>query len=65
MTTPGSHNDTYASSCHRLFFSNFAKGLSPESCPENDGHNVDNSDAITLAVPVIIRYYQRDRDEIF
>ena len=26
MTTPGSHNDTYASTCHRMFFANFVKG---------------------------------------
>ena len=25
MTTPGSHNDTYAESFHRDFFSNYAK----------------------------------------
>ena len=23
MTTPGSHNDTYASTCHRMFFANY------------------------------------------
>lgn len=26
MTTPGSHNDTYASTCHRMFFANYVKG---------------------------------------
>ena len=26
MTTPGSHNDAYASSYHRLFFQNRARG---------------------------------------
>jgi len=24
MTTPGTHNDTYANSAHRLFFTNWA-----------------------------------------
>ena len=30
MTTPGSHNDTYASTCHRMFFANFVKGVDCE-----------------------------------
>ena len=29
MTTPGSHNDTYASTCHRMFFANLVKGNIP------------------------------------
>ena len=28
MTTPGSHNDTYASTCHRMFFANAVRGVS-------------------------------------
>ena len=40
MTTPGTHNDTYVSTCHRMFFSNLTfKKLHPEKCPDNDGHN--------------------------
>ena len=27
MTTPGSHNDTYASTCHRMFFANVMRGI--------------------------------------
>ena len=40
MMKPGSHNDTYASTCHRMFFANlvFRKRL-PEDCPDNDHHN--------------------------
>ncbi len=30
MTTPDSHNDIYAGTCHRMFFSNFAKGIAPK-----------------------------------
>lgn len=42
MTTPGSHNDTYASTCHRMFFANLVhRKLPPEQCPDNDFHNVD------------------------
>lgn len=42
MTTPNSHNDTYASTCHRMFFANMIyRQLPPEKCPDNDHHNVD------------------------
>jgi ADP-ribosyl-[dinitrogen reductase] hydrolase len=41
MTTPGSHNDTYASTCHRMFFANLIlHKLPPKDCPDNDKHNV-------------------------
>jgi ADP-ribosyl-[dinitrogen reductase] hydrolase len=56
MTTPGSHNDTYASTCHRMFFSNLVSGVVPAKCADNDGHNVDAIDALTLAIPVIVRF---------
>jgi ADP-ribosyl-[dinitrogen reductase] hydrolase len=32
MTTPGSHNDTYAESFHRIFFANYAAGRPPSDC---------------------------------
>ena len=32
MTTPGSHNDAYASSYHRLFFQNRARGKPLHEC---------------------------------
>eukprot|EP00550_Attheya_septentrionalis_P004876 CAMPEP_0198298028 /NCGR_PEP_ID=MMETSP1449-20131203/39346_1 /TAXON_ID=420275 /ORGANISM="Attheya septentrionalis, Strain CCMP2084" /LENGTH=410 /DNA_ID=CAMNT_0043999183 /DNA_START=17 /DNA_END=1246 /DNA_ORIENTATION=- len=53
MTTSGSHNDTYASTCHRMFFANliFHK-LSPKDCPDNDKHNVDTMDGLVL--PTIV-----------
>lgn len=49
MTTKGSHNDTYASTCHRMFFANliFHK-KDPKDCPDNDGHNVDAIDGLVL-----------------
>lgn len=53
MTTPGSHNDTYASTCHRMFFANLVhKGLPPKDCPDNDSHNVDVIDSLIL--PTIV-----------
>ena len=34
MMTPGSHNDTYASTCHRMFFKNLKiLNLPPKECP--------------------------------
>jgi hypothetical protein len=53
MTTPGSHNDTYASTCHRMFFTNlFHNHLPPKDCPDNDQHNVDTIDG--LVMPTIV-----------
>ena len=56
MQTPGSHNDTYAATAHRMFFKNLVEGKDPKLCPDNDGHNVDAIDALTVALPVILRY---------
>jgi ADP-ribosyl-[dinitrogen reductase] hydrolase len=55
QTTAGSHNDTYASTAHRMFFANWAAGVRPEECADNDEHNTDAMDALTLIVPVIIQ----------
>ena len=52
MTTPGSHNDAYASSYHRMFFQNRAAGKPLHECPSNDGHNVDAIDG--LIVPAVV-----------
>jgi ADP-ribosyl-[dinitrogen reductase] hydrolase len=49
MTTPDSHNDTYASTCHRMFFANwYYRKLDPIDCPDNDKHNVDTIDGLVL-----------------
>jgi ADP-ribosyl-[dinitrogen reductase] hydrolase len=49
MQQPGSHNDTYASTCHRMFFANLIfNKLPPDQCPDNDGHNVDTIDGLIL-----------------
>ena len=53
MTTPGTHNDTYASTCHRMFFANlYFRKLDPKDCPDNDHHNVDAIDGLVL--PTIV-----------
>lgn len=49
MTTPGSHNDTYASTAHRMFFANMYHKKKPVTeCPDNDAHNVDTIDGLVL-----------------
>lgn len=54
MTTPGSHNDVYASTYIRMFFANKVKGQPLEACADNDGHNTDAIDAMTLVGPVAL-----------
>lgn len=57
MTTPGSHNDTYASTCHRMFFANWKfYGKDPIDCPDNDGHNVDTIDGLILPTITALAY---------
>jgi len=60
MTTPGSHNDCYASTCHRMFFANMTKGLPAEKCPDNDHHNVDTIDGLIMAIPVSLMHSSRE-----
>jgi ADP-ribosylglycohydrolase len=54
MTTPGTHNDCYVGTCHRMFFHNRQRGLPLEQCPDNDGHNVDTQDGLCLTIPVAL-----------
>lgn len=49
MLQKGSHNDTYSSTCHRMFFANMIfNKKDPRECPDNDGHNVDTIDGLIL-----------------
>lgn len=54
MTTPGSHNDTYASTCHRMFFAKWQEGVDPKDCPDTDHHNVDTIDGLVLPTVVAL-----------
>lgn len=63
MTTPGSHNDTYAGTCHRMFFSNWINGVAPEKCPDNDNHNVDSIDALMTVPASTIAYLDASRED--
>jgi len=60
MQTPGSHNDCYAATAHRMFFENLMSGKDPKLCPDNDEHNVDSIDALTVSVPVILQYREAE-----
>ena len=62
MTTPGSHNDTYASTYLRMYFESFARGVPPSECPGTDGHNVDAMDALTVCGPVAVAGWARGLD---
>jgi ADP-ribosyl-[dinitrogen reductase] hydrolase len=53
MTSPDSHNDTYAESCHRDFFANYARGLPPERCAGAEGHDTASIGGLVGLPPVI------------
>jgi len=58
MTTPDTHNDTYAATAHRMFFANWVKKGRPTEGPElremadNDGHNTDSVDGLINVLPL-------------
>ena len=54
MTTPGSHNDTYAETYHRIFFQNWSKGTSLEMCAGDDSHNVETVGGLVGIPPVVL-----------
>ena len=63
MKTPGSHNDVYAPKAHRHFFKCLAfDNLAPVDCRSDDPGAVDGIDALTVTLPVIIRYSEVERD---
>eukprot|EP00929_Paragymnodinium_shiwhaense_P066709 TRINITY_DN33496_c0_g1_i1.p3 TRINITY_DN33496_c0_g1~~TRINITY_DN33496_c0_g1_i1.p3 ORF type:complete len:166 (-),score=39.00 TRINITY_DN33496_c0_g1_i1:789-1286(-) len=62
MTTPGSHNDCYASTSHRMFFANRKSGKALKDCPDNDYHNVDTLDGLAMAIPVALAAAVRDAE---
>eukprot|EP00933_Yihiella_yeosuensis_P049598 TRINITY_DN4665_c2_g1_i1.p1 TRINITY_DN4665_c2_g1~~TRINITY_DN4665_c2_g1_i1.p1 ORF type:complete len:289 (+),score=34.11 TRINITY_DN4665_c2_g1_i1:80-946(+) len=54
MTTPGTYNDCYISTTHRMFFANRERGLPLDRCPDNDGHNVDTTCGLPMSIPVAL-----------
>lgn len=62
MTTPDTHNDTYAESYHRGFFSRFAQGMSPEECAEPEGHDTASSGGlVTLSAVILSQFDNREQ----
>jgi len=53
MTGPDSHNDTYAESYHRDFFSNYANGIAPEKCAGAEGHDTASIGGL-VSLPLLI-----------
>lgn len=54
MTTPGTHNDTYAESFHRDFFKNWARGVPADKCSlGTEGHNTAQIGGFVMLPPVI------------
>lgn len=62
MTTPGTHNDTYAESFHRDFFSNYAKGVEPSKCAGEEGHDTPSIGGMVMLSAVIFLHC-RDRQK--
>ena len=61
MTEPDRHNDTYAESYHRDFFSNYAKGIAPEKCAGTEGHDTASMGGL-VSLPLVIMASLRDGD---
>lgn len=53
MTTPGSHQDTYAESYHRQFFANYAHGVPPECCAGKENHDTASIGGLVALPPVL------------
>jgi ADP-ribosylglycohydrolase len=60
MTTPDSHDDTYAESYHRDFFANYAQGVSPERCAGAEGHDTASIGGLVALPPVIVAAMRED-----
>lgn len=60
MTTPDSHNDTYAESYHRDFFANYARGVPPERCAGAEGHDTASIGGLVTLPPVIAAAMRED-----
>jgi len=54
FTTPGTHNDCYAATAHRMFFLNYSQGKGKFECAANDGHNTDAIDGLINVIPLAI-----------
>lgn len=61
MTTPDTHNDTYAESFHRDFFLNWSQGVAPRKCAGAEQHNSKQIGAfVMLPATVCAHYFDRE-----
>ncbi len=60
MTSPGSHNDTYAESYHRDFFANYSRGIPPEQCAGKEGHDTASIGGLVGLPPVILATFREE-----
>ena len=79
MTTPDTHNDTYAESFHRMFFRDWSQLPTPPTdaqgllnfceqryskvTPANEDHQIPVIGAFSMAVPWIVHYSGKSEDE--
>lgn len=61
---PARHPDTYAESCHRGFFANWAAGVNPKKCGAVTHDTPSMGALVTLAPLVIALHRDRTTDEI-
>jgi ADP-ribosylglycohydrolase len=54
MTTPGSHNDTYAESYHRMFFANWVAKKPLDKCADDDQHNIASMGGMVNLPPAAV-----------
>jgi ADP-ribosylglycohydrolase len=59
MTTPGTHNDTYAESFHRDFFKNWAEGKDPLKCAGVEDHNTASMGGLVMIPPILCLYHRQ------
>lgn len=57
MTTPGTHNDTYAESYHRDFFKNYSEGVEPMNCAGVEGHNTASMGGMVMIPIVAMKFF--------
>lgn len=55
MTTPANHQDTYIEECHRNFFANYSRGMSPRKCGVEEKH----IGGLVGIIPLVVFYLHR------
>ncbi|KAL6078816.1 DUF608 domain-containing protein, variant 2 [Balamuthia mandrillaris] len=63
MTTPGSHNDTFAEGFHRDFFANYDKGVPLQQCAGKEGHDTASIGGLVM-IPAMVMLYHGDGVEV-